>query len=204
MGGEIPDASALARRERAPRTPLVWSVILAYGAAGLGYIIPATYLPVMARQSVSSPLVFGWGWPVFGAAALLSTLLSARLFARIGNGKIWAISQTVMAAGLLAPALYPHIATVIIAGVCVGGTFMIITMAGLREVHRIAPNNDAQRHVGILTAAFATGQMIGPVLAGWAYDATGSFSLLLVVTSFALIATAAALVLRDAGEGIPT
>jgi predicted MFS family arabinose efflux permease len=189
-GAEIPHVSAAARQARAPRTPLMWSAIVAYGAAGLGYIIPATYLPVMARDSVPSPFIFGWSWPVFGAAALLSTLLSTRLFARAGNRQIWAVSQAVMAAGLLAPALYPHLATVIIAGLCVGGTFMIITVAGLGEAHRIAPNSDVQRHIAILTAAFATGQMVGPVVAGWAYDATGSFSPLLIVTSLVLIATA--------------
>lgn len=192
-GPEILDVAATTHETRAARKPLVWSLILAYGATGLGYVVPATYLPVMARESVPSPLVFGWGWPVFGAAALLSTLFSARLFARAVNRRIWVVSQAVMAAGLLAPALYPHIATVVVAGLCVGGTFMIITMAGLREAHHVATRSDAQRHIAILTAAFATGQMIGPVVAGWIYDATGSFSSLLVFTSLVLAATAAPL-----------
>jgi MFS family permease len=47
------------------RKPVSWRLALPYGAMGLGYIIPATYLPVMAREAVSSPLVYGWGWPLF-------------------------------------------------------------------------------------------------------------------------------------------
>ena len=46
-------------------------LVIAYGAYGFGYIIPATFLPVMARDVVSDPAVFGWAWPVFGAAAAL-------------------------------------------------------------------------------------------------------------------------------------
>ena len=40
-----------------------------YGLFGYGYIIPATFLPALARQYVDNPAVFGWVWPVFGAAA---------------------------------------------------------------------------------------------------------------------------------------
>ncbi|MGI9437261.1 MAG: YbfB/YjiJ family MFS transporter, partial [Geminicoccaceae bacterium] len=47
-------------------TALAWHLILPYGAVGAGYIIPATYLPIMGQQAVSSPLIFGWAWPVFG------------------------------------------------------------------------------------------------------------------------------------------
>src|SRR5258707_3734745 len=44
-----------------------------YGLFGYGYIIPATFLPALAREYIDNPAVFGWGWPVFGAAAALST-----------------------------------------------------------------------------------------------------------------------------------
>ena len=44
-------------------------LVLAYGAYGFGYIIPATFLPVMAREVVNDPAVFGWAWPAPGAPA---------------------------------------------------------------------------------------------------------------------------------------
>ena len=138
QGEEIPVRDAAAKSARATRAPLAWSVVIAYGAMGIGYIIPATYLPVMAREVVQSPLVFGWSWPIFGAAAFLSTLVSAWLHTAFSNRQIWAVSQWIMAAGLLLPALFGHIAAIVIAGICVGGTFMIITMAGMKEAHRIA------------------------------------------------------------------
>ena len=190
MGGEVPDAHAATQARKAPRTPLVWCVVIAYGAMGIGYIIPATYLPVMAREIVQSPLIFGWSWPVFGAAAFASTLLAARIQRHFSNRQVWAVSQIIMAVGLLLPVIHPHIFTIIIAGVCVGGTFMIITMTGMKEAHRIAPAHDVMRHIAVMTAAFASGQMIGPVFASSLYHLTRSFSTSLVLTSMTLVITA--------------
>lgn len=193
LGAEIPGVRIADADGDSPSTPLAWKLIVAYGAAGIGYIIPATYLPVVAREIVQSPLVFGWSWPIFGSAAFLSTLLASRLHARFSNRQIWTASQVVMAAGLVLPVLWSTINVVILSSICVGGTFMIITMAGIKEVHRIAPENDVMRHIAAMTAAFATGQMIGPVFASSIYDLTGSFAHALLVTGAMLIATAATL-----------
>ncbi len=189
LGPELDDLKWDAQQPTSRRSPLIWPLIIAYGAAGIGYIIPATYLPVMARDVISEPLVFGWAWPVFGAAAFFSTLLAARLQSRYSNRQIWIASQIVMAVGLLLPIVYAHIATIAAAGICVGGTFMIVTMMGIKEAHRLAPPRDAVRHIAAMTAAFASGQMIGPVLASLLFEATQSFSPSLILTSAVLIAT---------------
>ncbi len=73
---------------------------------------------------------------------------------------------------------------------------MIVTMAGIREAHRIAPPEDVMRHIAAMTAAFATGQMIGPLFASTLHDLTGSFSASLLATSAALAATALTLILN--------
>jgi MFS family permease len=170
------------------RSAPAWRLLLPYGAMGAGYVIPATFLPLMAQQVVSSPLVFGWSWPIFGLAAAASTLISARLHAVYSNRRIWVTSQLIMAAGLIPPAVWPNITSVAISGICVGGTFMVITMAGIREAHRVS-GAGAQRQVGAMTAAFALGQIMGPVCAGWTYDATGGFAYPLLLASAVLVVT---------------
>ncbi|MCP5373091.1 MAG: YbfB/YjiJ family MFS transporter [Hyphomicrobiales bacterium] len=196
LGPQLPARGAVARRGGGGRAPLSWPLVLAYGAMGLGYIIPATYLPVMARESVPDPLVFGWSWPLFGLAAFASTPVAARLRRRFAARRVWAVGQVVMAGGLLAPALWPGLAAIVAGGVAVGGTFMVITMAGMQEAHRVAPPDDALRHIAAMTAAFAAGQMAGPPLAGLVHDAGGGFAGPLAVTALVLLATAAGLV-RD-------
>lgn len=197
LGPEVPAVRPSRSKRIAERTPIVWSAVLAYGTAGVGYVVPGTYLPAIAREIVPSPWLFGWGWPVFGAAAFVSTLASAALHRRFSNRRIWSVSQISMAGGLLLPVAFPHILSILAAGLCVGGTFMVITMAGLREAHRNAGSTDAVRHVAAMTAAFATGQTVGPVFAGALYDATGTFAPSLIVTGIFLVATAALLARAD-------
>lgn len=200
-GEELPDTRPERRTRAVARSPLDWPAVVAYGAMGFGYIVPATYLPVMAEARVPDPLVFGWVWPAFGAAACLSTVLAARLWARYANRKIWIVGQVIMALGVILPALHPHILTVIAAGLAVGGTFMIVTMAGVKAAHLTAAPADVMRHIGVMTAAFALGQMVGPLLAALAYDATGDFAAPLAAASAALLGTAAALARRPRPVG---
>jgi len=60
-------------------------LVACYGAFGFGYIVPATFLPVMARQAIDDPSVFGWAWPVFGVTAAASTFAAAGLSRSLGN-----------------------------------------------------------------------------------------------------------------------
>jgi len=189
IGGIMPKAAAAQPPRSTQRSRLIWRNILAYGAMGIGYVVPATYLPAMAREVIASPLVFGWSWPVFGFAAFLSTLVAARLNRTFDDRRIWAVSQLIMAFGVVVPAILPGIVPILIAALCVGGTFMTITMAGMKEAHRTAPENQVQRHIAAMTASFAFGQMVGPILAGWAYEATGSFSAPLVAAGIVLAVT---------------
>ena len=190
IGPEVPAIRPAGGSHGTARNPLDWRAVIAYGAMGMGYIIPATYLPVMAREVVQSPIVFGWSWPVFGAAAMVSPLLAIKLRGRYSDRQIWVTCQFILAIGLLLPVIHRNIPMIIAAGACVGGTFMIITMAGMKEAHRIAPPEDVMRHIAVMTASFATGQIIGPVFASSVYDLTQSFSVSLVMTSAALVMTA--------------
>ena len=72
----LPATAASARpsnREPLPRG--MAGLALHYGVFGIGYIIPATFLPAMAKEVMPDPAVFGWAWPLFGLAAALSCLM---------------------------------------------------------------------------------------------------------------------------------
>jgi MFS family permease len=150
---------------------LVWS----YGLFGFGYILPATFLPAQARVLVADPAVFGWVWPVFGAAAAVSMWIAVggRVNARRAR---WSVAQMVMAAGVLLPALHASLATITLSALCVGGTFMVVTLLALQEGAAVG-GAGAQRLIATMTAAFAAGQLLGPVaatvleMAGFGMDA---------------------------------
>jgi MFS family permease len=167
-------------------------LVLCYGAFGFGYIIPATFLPVIARQAIHDPLIFGWSWPVFGAAALASTLLAAALPRSLSNRHVWMGSQLLMAVGVALPVLWRGIPGTLLAALLVGGTFMVTTMVAIREAREVS-GSDATGLIAAMTAAFALGQIAGPISASYLVDGDGSFSGALLIASALLVVSACAL-----------
>ena len=166
-------------------------MVACYGVFGFGYIIPATFIPAMARQAIPDPLVFGWSWPIFGAAALVSTLVASVLLQAFDNRRLWIGSQLLMAVGVALPVVWPGIAGIMLAGLLVGGTFMVTTMVGIREAREIGGPN-ATGLIAAMTSAFAAGQIVGPISAGY-LGSNGNFSVALLIASFLLVASAYAL-----------
>jgi MFS family permease len=140
-------------------------LVICYGVLGFGYILPATFLPALAREVVDDPQLFGLAWPVFGFAAALSTVATARLFGRVNRLRVWAVSHLVMAAGIVMPSLWLTPGTIAVAALCVGSTFMVVTMIGMQEARARAPANPTAL-LGLMTAAFAIGQLSGPLFSG--------------------------------------
>ena len=138
-------------------------LVLCYGAFGFGYIVPATFLPTMARQLVSDPLVFGLTWPIFGFAAAVSVAFVSRWLSGWPRRKVWSVAQAVMAVGTLLPLLRQTLWVLAASAVLVGGTFMVTTMAGLQMARERMPANPTPLLVR-MTASFATGQIAGPLL----------------------------------------
>ena len=164
-------------------------LVLCYAAFGFGYIIPATFVPVMARDIVADPLVFGWAWPIFGTTAALSTVFVVRR----DNRRVWAVAALLMAAGVAAPMVVPGLAGIVGSALLVGGTFMVITMAGMQEA----------RHVGgaalmaAMTAAFAGGQIAGPLAVSALAHAKGGMTAALSSAAALLVLSALALVRKE-------
>ncbi|MBT2325825.1 YbfB/YjiJ family MFS transporter [Variovorax paradoxus] len=164
-----------------------WGLVICYGILGFGYILPATFLPVLARAVVDDPAVFGAAWPVFGAAAALSTLLASVLLPRVARRHVLAGSHALMALGCLLPVLHLSVITVLLAALLVGGTFMVATMAGMQEA-RARSVGDPTRALGRMTAAFAIGQMAGPVLSSALSGSAAGFGGLFIALAAAAVA----------------
>lgn len=166
-------------------------LILCYGAYGFGYIVPATFLPAMAREAVADPAIFGWTWPVFGFAAFLCTVAAGTLGQRMGDRRLWAVSHVVMAAGVAAPLLVTGMAGLLLAALAVGAMFMVTSLVALREAARVA-GPDAARLIASMTAAFAVGQIAGPLVVS-TVGATQGFALASWIAVVLLLVSAAGL-----------
>jgi predicted MFS family arabinose efflux permease len=174
--------------------PRRWSgeaagLVCCYGAFGFGYIIPATFVPLLARQILPDPAVFGWCWPVFGAAAATSTLAAGAAIRRAGARRVWIVGQLVMALGVGLPAAGRGLVPLMLGTLLVGGTFMVNTMAGLEEARRLAAADPAPL-IAALTTAFALGQIVGPALVSWRVGPGGDVTEPLLVAGLVLVGSA--------------
>jgi hypothetical protein len=139
--------------------------VICYGVLGFGYILPATFLPALAREVVDDPQVFGLAWPVFGVGAALSTIATAWCFGFANRLRAWAVSHLLMAAGVILPSVWLGAMAIAIAAILVGSTFMVVTMVGLQEARARKPDNPTAL-LAQMTAAFAIGQLAGPLACG--------------------------------------
>lgn len=195
------DTVEAAAPHQKPRAPASWRwtadhvrLVICYGAFGFGYIIPSTFLPAMARQVIRDPIVFGWAWPLFGAAAGISTVISARAARSVGLRRLFCLSQVVMAFGVALPVWLPGIGGIMTSALLVGGTFMVITSTGMQEA-RATAGLGAVPLMAAMTTAFAAGQIAGPLCVSYLVRTATTFSGPLLLASITLLASAAALAL---------
>ncbi len=170
-------------------------LVLCFGASGFGYIIPATFLPVMARQLIPDPLVFGWSWPIFGVAAALAPLVAAKWARLLGDRRLWIFSHLVMAFGVALPVWWSAIGGIMISALLVGSTFMINAMTSMQEARTVGGQH-ATSLMAAMTASFATGQIVGPVSVSYMVGADADFSKPLLIASLILVASAYVLTIR--------
>lgn len=191
-GGAMHHTAARSRAGGVPWSREALLLVFCFGASGFGYIIPATFLPAMARAIIRDPAVFGWAWPVFGLAAMASTLGAAALLRGFAPRRVWMVCHLVMGFGVIIPVFSTGMPAIVIAALCVGGTFMVITMLSIQEARAVAGAHVVQL-TAAMTAAFATGQILGPLAASVLIDAGFGFNGGLLLAGAVLAFTAALL-----------
>jgi predicted MFS family arabinose efflux permease len=199
-------ASSATFATRRARHPDAVRLVLCYGAYGFGYIIPATFLPVMARREIADPAVFGWAWPIFGVAAALSPVVAVHGTVNGGNRRVWVWSHIVMAVGVALPAVWSGMLPIVLAALAVGGTFVVITLVGMQEARRILGPADAPPLMAAMTAAFGAGQILGPLSVSAVAAAGGGFTPALLLATAVLAVSAWALTRAGsaAARAVPT
>jgi MFS family permease len=177
----VPNRGAFA----STRADSTWLVSL-YSLAGFGYIITATFLPVIARQALpgsSWPDLF---WPVFGLALIVGALIAARLPMSWDNRLLLAACYVTQALGILLGIVFPTVLGFGLGSLLLGLPFTAITLFAMREARRLR-GNDAAGLMGYATGAYGLGQIVGPLVAAPIAEHTGSFSIALWIAVVALV-----------------
>ena len=151
---------------QAPETLRIWGLTLAYGLAGFGYIIPATFLPVIGRAWLGSAPVVDLFWPLFGLGVVLGALVATRVRDGADLALALCVCHAVQAAGIALALWHPTALGFGGGSLLLGLPFSTITFFVMREVRRLRPLT-ATRWIGLTTAVYGVGQIAGPPLAAW-------------------------------------
>ncbi|MGJ7510177.1 YbfB/YjiJ family MFS transporter [Variovorax sp. GT1P44] len=161
-----------------------WLVGL-YGLAGFGYIITATFLPVIARQALPGSPWPDFFWPLFGLAVVPGALIGARAPIHWDNRLLLAIGYALQAVGVLLSVAWPSITGLALGSLLLGMPFTAITLFAMRDARRLK-GNAAAGLIGYATASYGVGQIVGPLFAAPLAQRTGSFAAPLLVAAAAL------------------
>jgi hypothetical protein len=136
----------------------------AYGLAGFGYIITATFLPVIARQSLPGSPWLDMFWPILGAGVVVGVLVASRIRGPGDQRLRLAVCYLLQALGIAAGLWSPTLAGFAIGSLLLGLPFTAITFFALQEVRRLRPAAPSGL-IGLITAMYGTGQIVGPPMA---------------------------------------
>lgn len=156
-------------------------LLLAYLGAGLGYILPLTFLPALAREQLppDHPLLIGnWWWTAL--ACLVSATLWNRLGAWLGDRRALQANYALQLLGTLLPVLLPGPPGILGCAVLVGGTFMGTVLLTQRLARMLKPGQ-GPRLAALLISLYGSSQLAGPwFVEHWTaagYSLTSSFSI---------------------------
>ena len=145
------------------------TLVAAYGLFGFGYVITATFLVTIVRMTPEVHVLEAWIWILFGFAAVPSVAFWSWVGQRLGLMAAFALACLAEAAGVAASVEWPAVAGVSLSAILLGGTFMGITALGLMAARQLS-GAQSQGAIGLMTASFASGQMLGPMAAGVLFE----------------------------------
>ena len=147
----------------APSTTQIGMLATAYGLAGFGYIITATFLPVIARQQLPGSGWLDLFWPIFGTGVISGALIASRLRVRMDLRLRLALCYATQALAIATSLVHPSLAGFALGSLLLGLPFTAISFYGMQEARRLKPAQ-ATSLIGLLTALYALGQVVGPPL----------------------------------------
>ncbi|KZE75656.1 hypothetical protein AV654_26335 [Paenibacillus elgii] len=167
VGSPVPE-------DRSSLTSFKIRLLIVYGLEGLGYIVTGTFLVAYVQQLPAMQSFSAWSWILAGATAIPSCWLWSLLAGRIGSRPALFAAMALQAVGIALPVVYPAWPGVLTGAVLFGFTFMGVTTLTISWTRQRMPA-DSGVFIGVLTAVYGTGQVAGPIVAGWMASGSGHY-----------------------------
>ncbi len=172
LAAAIPAAQSCRKPLIPPAAGQHWPVsglrplLVCYGLFGAGYIAYMTFIVAYLKGRGASPGFITAFWVILGAAGIVSAFAWAPAIARLRAGRAPSVIMAVVSGGTLVPLLSRSPLAAIGSAVLFGASFLALVAAVIAVAQRSLPPHHWTSGITALTVAFATGQCLGPVLAG--------------------------------------
>lgn len=191
--GTSPGPASLSGQTRKNRHPELvqnpkkakYALYISYTGEGFGYIIFGTFITAMLVKNPSFAFESSYVWAIVGVGAIPSCLFWSWLGTRLSPVRAlkWAYMMQIIS--ILIPVFTDHLLLTLLSALGFGATFMGITTLTLtlaKSLEAAGPNL-----VSGLTAAYAIGQLLGPVVAGTIIS-VNDFTLPFMISAVVLVA----------------
>ncbi|PXX92609.1 MFS transporter [Marinobacter vulgaris] len=151
-------------------------LFLSYAGAGLGYILPMTFLPLLAKDQLpAGHWLLDGAWFVAAVVTIFSPALWNRLGAKLGDLPALRLNFIIQLAGVLAAVILPGAIGLVLCAVLVGITFVGTVMLTQRIGRALHPHQ-GPRLSAAMVSLYGFTQMAGPWLTKQWLEAGGTLT----------------------------
>tara|TARA_B100000287_G_scaffold202918_1_gene191586 strand:- start:1618 stop:2775 length:1158 start_codon:yes stop_codon:yes gene_type:complete len=161
-------------------------ISISYCLYGFGYVAFGTFISTMARTTIGIEVTEPYVWLIVGLSGIPSVFFWNWFSQKIGNDISLFLACSILGSGVLVSVLFSNPFGILFSSFLFGLTFIPITAMCLLEGQKRFPGSFIVS-TAILTSSFSIGQMIGPYLAGFITDLTGSFYISMYFSGLTLI-----------------
>ncbi|MDM1708482.1 YbfB/YjiJ family MFS transporter [Thiopseudomonas alkaliphila] len=149
-------------------------LFLSYAGAGLGYILPMTFLPMLARLLLEqNHLLIDGSWLLVALSTLPAAWLWNRFGGSLGDGPALRLNYAVQLLGVLAVILLPGPVGIVLCALLVGNTFLGTVLLTQRLARSLHPHQGPKLSAA-LVALYGFTQLTGPWLTRLWLDVGGT------------------------------
>lgn len=166
------------------RNAKFWLIGLSYLLIGFSILIPFTFLPTHAIQTLTMPYQTAkWLIIIVAATGIVGKLILGHLSDITGRIKIIMLCDVLIAAGGLGMAYSNNLLTLSISAAIFGIGYGALWPIYAAITSDYFPKRYSGRIIGLWTLYMGVGSIAAPPLAGWTIDSTGMFVWAFILTA---------------------
>jgi MFS family permease len=165
-----------------------WLIAMSYMLVGFSILIPYTFLPTHAMQTLGMPYQTAkWLIVIIAAAGIIGKLWLGHLSDTVGRIKIMMLCALLIAIGGAGMSCTNEFLVLCISAVFFGSGYGALWPVYAAVSADYFPKSHSGRIIGLWTLYVGIGSIVAPPLAGWTIDTTGVFTWAFLLTTVSAV-----------------